>query len=864
MCPSGCKGSLASEDMRRRHITHDHVRQVDLQFRSCPRPRCNFMNDCYVGISVHDLHEHGPKCQNCKWMFEEFFQLFAHRKGTHKDGVCPAKAAEAGAAAPANAESTGTAATSQDGLFVDGKPEIAGVTLLAAHVPVKRIALVPTTLATVTGIKRKNNSFGDDVDEDQPAITPNSDPRETANVTAKKHRRHSDDTDLNGQQPASSPDSPLRGTATVTATKRKRQSDDDDDHDDGYVQHLVYNPDSDLPKIAKRRKMAATKPKVPQQHGNQLESPLLPTSSDLHAALGAQSQNNRYPPVSPQLLPAAHIPLTSPNGYASAPPQLAPHAYGEATAQLPSRHQDSLWPMDQAAPNVQQGAEQPELQYQSYVPLSPELPAGMPEWPLHQQQQHYGSYPLDIPQNYTGSQTQQLLASIPLPHSVMGQAQQVPAHYSPFPNDLAQYGFTEAHFDPNIIYESSTVAKNRYKAIPFHLADEHFFNADPKILCYGNILHLAQCYSNIEIFRRVNQRRTKNVFSSVQLVNVRIGSGLRWAAKEWHCSVNAVKQWLDGERVKNGVTVRGRGNTSGQENVDAAQAPSVSYDSATPLKRGREDEDAAQDPSGSYESAPPSKRVRTEGSIPSLPIAVEGAEGLEDQLDHERATEEIAGQVRGEKRGREDEDAVQGTSVNDSESAPYFTRVRTEIIMPPRSGGVEELETPEQKLGNEGGKYGTMDQARGKKHGREDGDNVTSVLVDGPESAPPSKRTRTETSLPSPSGEVEGSETLEQWLDNKRAEEVERVDQAKDKKRGREDESTEEGTSVDSETGTPLKRQRLNGSSPPAPNKDDPNGIRGGFFQQLSNPHLQSTPATAAPQDAGPIASQKQDTSGRG
>ncbi|KAK3703371.1 hypothetical protein LTR37_014477 [Vermiconidia calcicola] len=91
---AGCP-ALASDDMRRRHIKHDHADQHSSSGflregtgRRCVKKDCGFSNESYVSMSLHVLHAHAPICAVCQRKFATVMSKLDHEKKVGKDGGC--------------------------------------------------------------------------------------------------------------------------------------------------------------------------------------------------------------------------------------------------------------------------------------------------------------------------------------------------------------------------------------------------------------------------------------------------------------------------------------------------------------------------------------------------------------------------------------------------------------------------------------------------------------------------------------------------------------------------------------------------------------------------------------------------------
>ena len=175
--------------------------------------------------------------------------------------------------------------------------------------------------------------------------------------------------------------------------------------------------------------------------------------------------------------------------------------------------------------------------------------------------------------------------------SAAASLQLPPLNLSTLPASVYQLGFTQDHFDPQAIYESTQANKANYNDIPSDVPDEHLFNADPKQIAYGNILRLAAKYPAAEIYRRVNEGRPQPVFKSPQMVESRIKSAMKWAPDHWGNGWNlgAVGTWLEQERAKNGIMTRGEKRAREESAAQPSKSNLETSTFATPRKRMRTD-----------------------------------------------------------------------------------------------------------------------------------------------------------------------------------------------------------------------------------------------------------------------------------
>ncbi|EMC98287.1 hypothetical protein BAUCODRAFT_574398 [Baudoinia panamericana UAMH 10762] len=117
------------------------------------------------------------------------------------------------------------------------------------------------------------------------------------------------------------------------------------------------------------------------------------------------------------------------------------------------------------------------------------------------------------------------------------------------------YRFSHADFDPKTVREATKASFKRYRAAPPEhvLPDELLFHADPNMLCYGNLLRLAQRYRDKDIFDMANAGRPLPVFRSVATVQARLRAAIRWAAERTGATLAEVDDWLWGERAKHNI-----------------------------------------------------------------------------------------------------------------------------------------------------------------------------------------------------------------------------------------------------------------------------------------------------------------------
>lgn len=154
----------------------------------------------------------------------------------------------------------------------------------------------------------------------------------------------------------------------------------------------------------------------------------------------------------------------------------------------------------------------------------------------------------------------------------------------PLPSDLSTLypgcQLTPQDFDPKTVYESSRSNKNAYKMVPefsavdgrLQIADAHLFNADPKLLAYGNMLRLACKYTPQQILARVNNKnRPARVFKNYQAVESRIKAAIKHAADSQGESLEDVRGWLKAERAKNAVFIAERAKRAPKRPLEEPQ-----------------------------------------------------------------------------------------------------------------------------------------------------------------------------------------------------------------------------------------------------------------------------------------------------
>ncbi|KAK6382568.1 hypothetical protein LTR65_010478 [Meristemomyces frigidus] len=165
------------------------------------------------------------------------------------------------------------------------------------------------------------------------------------------------------------------------------------------------------------------------------------------------------------------------------------------------------------------------------------------------------------------------------------------AYLPPLPDFAAldRPDLTPQDFDPKTVYQTTIVTIRAYRPCPKEVPYERLFNADPKMLAYGNILRLAGKYSNRTIFERANASRSQPAFNSVQTVESRIAAALKWTANNNAKPLEEIKAKLDEIRAGNGTATR------------------------RALKRSRDDFDVA--PEAQHYGMQPYKHIKTEDNM---------------------------------------------------------------------------------------------------------------------------------------------------------------------------------------------------------------------------------------------------------
>lgn len=121
---------------------------------------------------------------------------------------------------------------------------------------------------------------------------------------------------------------------------------------------------------------------------------------------------------------------------------------------------------------------------------------------------------------------------------------------------LGRPDLSPADFNPNTVWDSTTASVNAYRQCPVEVPLDYLFHADPKMIAYGNILRLAESFTNTDIFNKVNAWRPQPVLKSVQTVESRITAALKWTAKRNNVSYEVVRDDFDRLRQRSGIYTR--------------------------------------------------------------------------------------------------------------------------------------------------------------------------------------------------------------------------------------------------------------------------------------------------------------------
>ena len=138
-----------------------------------------------------------------------------------------------------------------------------------------------------------------------------------------------------------------------------------------------------------------------------------------------------------------------------------------------------------------------------------------------------------------------------------------PLQFVPLPTNMAASELPPTFFDHTLEYTSIYPVRESYRDIPRELPFFHVFNADPRLLAFGNFLNIACHFSDEAIFYHVNAMRPKKVFCSMWGVQERLRDAISWSADERANGGRSQKSgsdgeaevwaWLEGARKQNGV-----------------------------------------------------------------------------------------------------------------------------------------------------------------------------------------------------------------------------------------------------------------------------------------------------------------------
>lgn len=107
-------------------------------------------------------------------------------------------------------------------------------------------------------------------------------------------------------------------------------------------------------------------------------------------------------------------------------------------------------------------------------------------------------------------------------------------------------------FNPARTYSTHVVSEKSYRECPQQVDVRHLFHADPRMLAFGNLLRLAERFTNSDIMARANAGRPAPVFKTVQSVQSRVNAALKWTAKMNDEPLERVKEMLRTVREENG------------------------------------------------------------------------------------------------------------------------------------------------------------------------------------------------------------------------------------------------------------------------------------------------------------------------
>ena len=622
---AGCGPPLSSAGMVSRHHKHDHLEQHGLSHRGCLKPGCMFTNDSYIGISLHLLHEHGPKCMACGRRFEKIVQVVEHQKGTATEEGCTAAKAMKAASSRSNGNGMKGNAMSEGGAETEST-ETRGHMPASIQPRVTYRGIVPPSAApTLASLVRElgdqfwqTSSDSNDSPEQMPDYTPEPPIDESVPST--------EDVPQSGQPQASQNIVPSEQSGdgashnhvnffSFHATEQCPARIRDDDEKD--FLSTFYRANSKYPATPSE---SATSPSA---GAKQVQTSFDNKQSEASQPFLAQGGGNSHPVgehyAAPALSPRdeGYFDYTLPQGPSQddidneypTPSSTAHEADGGAnTSSTPglscspaadssysaSLHSFSHGPQVYAnAPSMMTTlAHQPSLNaHPTIAPAGMFVPSAAATSLPHG---HPGPAGAGNPSSSNNSQfapTSIFKADPPLPASVYA------------------LGYTDSDFDPKTYYQSTMSKKNSYKDYPSDLHDKHIFAGDPRYIAQVNILRLATRYSNVDILHNVNKGRPitvtidgkpKTVLKNVQVVEGRIKAALTKHAKKNKITDDEAWNWLAAQRAANGIAMKTKKRPREDDSTSASPSSSTTTQGdrsiATPLKRRKTSESTTTRP----------------------------------------------------------------------------------------------------------------------------------------------------------------------------------------------------------------------------------------------------------------------------
>lgn len=154
------------------------------------------------------------------------------------------------------------------------------------------------------------------------------------------------------------------------------------------------------------------------------------------------------------------------------------------------------------------------------------------------------------------------------------------------PKSAIDAGFSPGDFDPLRGYETTKPSKtgHDYRHIPANIPPAMMLNADPRILCKGNLLRLAEHYTSAQLLSGINSERPVKVLNSSQSVFARLKSALEWQARELGISVDDARTLLEKKRAVNAPATppRRRGRDAGEDALESAEATTPTPEAKRP------------------------------------------------------------------------------------------------------------------------------------------------------------------------------------------------------------------------------------------------------------------------------------------